>query len=42
MNLRQLEVFIRVAETTSMSEAARQLYISQPAVSQTIADWRRA
>lgn len=38
MNLRQLEVFIRVAETNSMSEAARQLYISQPAVSQTIAE----
>ncbi|NLB89380.1 MAG: LysR family transcriptional regulator, partial [Syntrophomonadaceae bacterium] len=38
MNLRQLEVFIRVAETKSMSKAAQQLYISQPAVSQTIAE----
>lgn len=38
MNLRQLEIFIRVTETKSMSEAARQLYISQPAVSQTIAE----
>lgn len=33
----QLETFLKVAETRSFAEAARQLGISQPAVSQTIA-----
>ncbi|MEW6275870.1 MAG: selenium metabolism-associated LysR family transcriptional regulator [Bacillota bacterium] len=33
MNLRQLEVFLRVAELKSFTRAARQLYMSQPAVS---------
>lgn len=33
MNLRQLEVFLWVAELKSFTRAARQLYMSQPAVS---------
>lgn len=36
MTLNHLTVFIAVAESCSMSEAARRLYRSQPAVSQTI------
>lgn len=38
MKCRHLHVFKSVAETNSMSEAARRLYLSQPAVSQTIAE----
>ncbi len=38
MNLRQLELFTEVAETGIVSHAAKKLYMSQPAVSQTIAD----
>lgn len=38
MNLRQLQLFVTVAEQKSMTEAANQLYMTQPAVSQTIAD----
>lgn len=37
MNLKQLEAFVRVAETKSFSEAARQLYLTQPTVSAHIA-----
>ena len=36
--LRQLKVFATVAECMKMSEAAKKLYISQPTVSQIIAD----
>lgn len=36
--LKQLRVFTAVAEYKKMSEAARRLYISQPTVSQVIAD----
>lgn len=36
--LRQLETFIVVAEYRKMSEAAKHLYVSQPTVSQIIAD----
>jgi Transcriptional regulator len=36
MNLNHLTVFVTVAETGSMSEAARRLYRSQPAISQVI------
>lgn len=36
--LKQLQIFIAVAETLQMSEAARRLYLSQPTVSQTIAE----
>lgn len=36
--LKQLQTFIAVAEYKKMSEAARQLYISQPTVSQIISD----
>ncbi|OYP40992.1 hypothetical protein CG709_05055, partial [Lachnotalea glycerini] len=36
--LKQLKTFIAVAETLKMSEAAKKLYISQPTVSQIIAD----
>ncbi|SMB92329.1 transcriptional regulator [Desulfonispora thiosulfatigenes DSM 11270] len=38
MNLRQISIFTRVAEIGSMSETARQLFMTQPAVSQTIAE----
>jgi DNA-binding transcriptional LysR family regulator len=38
MNLRQLELFNMVAETSSVSETARNMYMTQPAVSQTILD----
>lgn len=36
--LKQLQTFIAVAEYKKMSEAAKRLYVSQPTVSQTIAD----
>lgn len=36
MNIRQLELFLAVCETLSITEAARQLYITQPAISKTI------
>ncbi|MGF7184314.1 DNA-binding transcriptional LysR family regulator [Desulfitispora alkaliphila] len=38
MNLRQLKVFANVVKTGNMSEAAKELYMTQPAVSQTISD----
>ena len=36
MHLRHLNIFIAVAATGSMSDAARRLYLSQPTVSQSI------
>ncbi len=33
MTIRHLQIFIAVAETGSMSAAAKRLYISQPTVS---------
>jgi LysR family hydrogen peroxide-inducible transcriptional activator len=36
-DFRQLEIFLKVAETRSFAEAARKLDVSQPAVSQSIA-----
>lgn len=41
MNLKQLEVFVRVAETKSFSETARQLFLTQPTVSAHIASLER-
>lgn len=38
MNLRQLQIFVTVTETGKMSETGRQLYMTQPAVSQTISE----
>ncbi|WP_083189707.1 LysR family transcriptional regulator [Orenia metallireducens] len=38
INLREIKIFATVCKTNSMSEAARQLYMTQPAVSQTIID----
>ncbi len=38
MNIRQLELFSLVAETGSVTKAANQLYMTQPAVSQAISD----
>ncbi|WP_423229769.1 LysR family transcriptional regulator, partial [Syntrophomonas zehnderi] len=38
MNLRQLELFSLVAEIGSVTKAAKQVYMSQPAVSQAITD----
>ena len=37
MELRKLEYLLKVAETHSITEAAKQLYITQPALSQVIA-----
>ena len=37
MNLKQLEAFVRVAETKSFSEAAKRLYLTQPTVSAHVA-----
>lgn len=36
MNHRQLDCFLTVAETLNFSQAAKQLYLSQAAVSQQI------
>ena len=36
MTIRHLKIFLAVAETGKMSEAAARLYISQPTVSQAI------
>ena len=36
MTLRHLKIFVAVAETKSMSAAARRCFITQPTVSQTI------
>ena len=33
MNLKQLEAFVKVAETKSFSEAAKQLFLTQPTIS---------
>ena len=38
MTIRHLHIFIAVAETGSMSAAAKRLFISQPTVSQVIAE----
>ena len=37
MKLRQLEIFVYVADTRSFSKAAKQLYLTQPTVSAQIA-----
>lgn len=36
MNIRQLEIFTTVAATGSMTKAAQQLFLSQPAISKAI------
>lgn len=36
MNIRQLEIFTTVAATGSMTRAAQQLFLSQPAISKAI------
>ena len=36
MNIRQLEIFLAVCETMSITETAKRLYLSQPAISKTI------
>lgn len=36
MNMNSLHIFVKVAETLNMTEAANELYISQPAVSKAI------
>ena len=38
MTFRHLEIFIAVADLGSMTRASRQLFISQPTVSQAIAE----
>lgn len=38
MNLRELNIFITVCEYGSMSETARKLFITQPAISQSISE----
>ncbi len=41
MNIRQLEIFLAVCETISITEAARQLHLSQPAISKAIRELER-
>ena len=36
MNIRQLEIFLAVCETMSVTETSKRLYLSQPAISKTI------
>ncbi|MGH9678370.1 MAG: LysR family transcriptional regulator, partial [Candidatus Acidiferrales bacterium] len=36
LSLRQLEVFVRVAESLSFSEASKALHVSQPALTRNI------
>lgn len=38
ITIRHLKIFLTVAETRNMSEAAARLYVSQPTVSQTIGE----
>jgi DNA-binding transcriptional LysR family regulator len=38
MNLRQLKIFVVVCKTKSMSTTAKELYMTQPAISQTISN----
>ncbi len=40
-NLTKYKIFLSVAENKSISKAAVQLYISQPAVSITIKSWKK-
>jgi DNA-binding transcriptional LysR family regulator len=42
LTLRNLQIFMRVAQSSNMAEAAAQLAISQPSVSRAIADIERA
>src|SRR5436853_7876496 len=42
LKLRQLEILLAVADAGSMAKAAKQLAISQPAISRTIADAEQA
>lgn len=41
MKIRNLKIFLAVVESGSISKAARQLYISQPSVSQAVAELER-
>jgi len=36
LSLRQLEIFVRVAELRSFSEAGKMLHVSQPALTRSI------
>lgn len=42
MTLRNLQIFLAVAETGSMVNAARQLYMTQPSISQVISEMEKA
>ena len=39
--MNSLHIFVKVAETLNMTEAANELYISQPAVSKAVKAWKR-
>ncbi len=41
MTFRHLEIFLKTAETLSMSRAAKELFISQPTVSQAVSELER-
>ena len=40
MTIRHLKIFLTVAETGKMSLAAKQLYLTQPTISQPSGSWR--
>ena len=41
-NLSSYRIFYTVANTGNISKAAKELYISQPAISKSIQSWRKA
>lgn len=40
MNMNHLHIFVKVGEKLNITEAAKELFISQPAVSKAIKTWR--
>ena len=41
MNIRQLKIFVTVCQSGSMTAAAKNLYISQPSISNAIKEFER-
>ena len=40
MTIRHLRIFLAVADSGTMSQAAKKLYITQPSVSQAVRSWK--